>query len=239
MSRPALLVLEPLLLLTDEASSTQKRVISLMSALWNAFQDALRDSKSVPGSVGVSAEAEKALELANAGIRLMLLSSQAFSYLKAVVKELEAACRRYTDDRDLGVHKLPAPLAGFLNAVTDSMLSGGPPVATPVLVPTSASKPDKAIPAMLYALSVLAGPVHRLPLRDELDLVYATEIPLSARAYIALQRLHRICASRADLASVLTPLARIQTGVSVSAPSSEVAAGGSVSGGAFLDTVDD
>ena len=237
-ARPALVVLEPLLLLLDD--SAEGRWKDFLGALWQEFEFA-RNAAFAVGGVGI----EKAFEISNAIIRLMVLLARAYNYFSAplVRKALEDVCRRVVDNAEYGAHRLAPPLVAHLNAVTDSILTGVPVESPPAPPPLPAgSKPDKSLPGRHYAVSVLAGPVHVLPFRDELELVWFADVPNAARGYIALQRLHRAAAARpvTDAAAsppLATPLAHIQAPVVADAGASGAASG--VSAPSNADTVDD
>ena len=237
-ARPALVVLEPLLLLLDD--SAEGRWKDFLGALWQEFEFA-RNAAFAVGGVGI----EKAFEISNAIIRLMVLLARAYNYFSAplVRKALEDVCRRVVDNAEYGAHRLAPPLVAHLNAVTDSIITGVPVESPPAPPPLPAgSKPDKSLPGRHYAVSVLAGPVHVLPFRDELELVWFADVPNAARGYIALQRLHRAAAARpvTDAAAsppLATPLAHIQAPVVADAGATGAASG--VSAPSNADTVDD
>lgn len=178
-ARPALLFIESLCFLYDVSFDT--RAVNLLQSLWGAFQES---SKASANSAAPSFT-EKSFELANAIIRLMILSPRASDYFAApaVCKELQDACHRFTTIAS----SLPSPIIAHLNAVTDSVLSGAAPEAAPAPAPAAGAKPDKTMPGRLFAVSVLSGPVHRLPLREEYELAFYADVPIPARAYIALQ----------------------------------------------------
>jgi hypothetical protein len=226
---PALLLVEPLVLLYDDATTSERRGLSCMQALWQALHS-VRDTR--PQDYALN---DRAFELANAIIRLTVLTPRAVRYYLSDLscrRVLEDTCRKIAFHADHGVlAQAPPAVHALLNGVTDSILntaaaaSGSAEAALPA-VALGAAKPDKFLPSRLYALSLLAGPVHLLPLRDELELQHHTHVTQAERAYIALQRLQRVFA--ANSFSLTTPLIRL--GPPADAPSAASGGGSALPG---------